>query len=121
MPVLTNEYLNYHPELPSTLYHYCSVSTLLSIVENKSIWLSDAEKTNDYTEMKWLFSKIKEVIEQILTSYEGEYAKEILLRTKEIAFQTTGNLLMKNIPIVQYAKSFLTCFSEASDLLRSCK
>lgn len=117
MPVLTSEYLNYHPELPSTLYHYCSVSTLLSIVENKSIWLSDAEKTNDYTEMKWLFSKIKEVIEQILASYEGEYAKEILLRTKEIAFQTTGNLLMKNIPIVQYAKSFLTCFSEASDLL----
>ena len=117
MPVLTNKYLNYNPKLPSTLYHYCSVNTLLSIVEHKSIWLSDAEKTNDYTEMKWLFSKIGEVIEQILVSYEGKYSKEVLLKTKEIAFQTAENLLLKDVPIVQYAKSFLTCFSEASDLL----
>jgi len=83
MPVLTNKYLNYNPKIPSTLYHYCSVNTLLSIVEHKSIWLSDAEKTNDYTEMKWLFSKIGEVIEQILVSYEGKYSKEVLLKTKE--------------------------------------
>lgn len=117
MPVLTNEYLNYHPTLPSTLYHYCSVSTLLSIIENKNIWLSDAEKTNDHTEMKWLLSNIKEVIEQILASYEGKYSKEILLKTKAIALETTEKMLLKNIPIVQNAKSFLICFSEASDLL----
>lgn len=117
MPVLTNEYLNYNPKLPSTLYHYCSISTLLSIIENKNIWLSDAEKTNDFTEMKFLLSNIGEVIEQILASYEGKYPKEILLKTKEITVETTEKLLLKNIPIVKYAKSFLICFSEASDLL----
>ena len=73
--------------------------------------------TNDYTEMKWLFSKIGEVIEQILVSYERKYSKEVLLKTKEIAFQTAENLLLKDVPIVQCAKSFLTCFSQASDLL----
>lgn len=117
MPVLTNEYLNYNPKLPSTLYHYCSISTLLSIIENKNIWLSDAEKTNDFTEMKFLLSNIGEVIEQILASYEGKYPKEILLKTKEITIETTEKLLLKNIPIVKHAKSFLICFSEASDLL----
>lgn len=54
------------------------------MVENKNIWLSDAEKTNDYTEMKWLLSNIEKVIEQITTSYEGKYSNEILLKTKEI-------------------------------------
>ena len=117
MPVLTNEYLNYAPKLPSTLYHYCSANTLLSIVEHKSIWLSDAEKTNDYTEMKWLFSQIEEVIEVILSSYKEKYSNEVLMETKKIVFQTIEKLLFKKARIVQYAKSFLTCFSEAGDLL----
>lgn len=117
MPVLTNEYLNYHPTLPPTLYHYCSVSTLLSIVENKNIWLSDAEKTNDYTEMKWLLTNIKKVTEQILASYAKKYSKAILLETKEIIIETTEKMLLKNVPIVRNAKSFLICFSEVCDLL----
>lgn len=44
MRVLTNEYLKCRPKLPPVLYHYCSVNTFLSIMENYNIWLSDAEK-----------------------------------------------------------------------------
>lgn len=117
MPVLTNEYLNYYPKLPKVLYHYCSVNTLMSIIQNNNIWLSDAEKTNDNTEMKWLFSKIHEVIDQALESYRENYEQEILLKTKVIAYHTTENLLSKSAPIVQNAKSFLICFSEEKDLL----
>lgn len=43
MPLLTNEYLNFHPELPLVFYHYCSVNTFLGIIENNNIWLSDVE------------------------------------------------------------------------------
>lgn len=40
-------------ETPSTLYHYCSLNTFLSIVKNSSIWLSDVQKSNDRKEMTW--------------------------------------------------------------------
>jgi hypothetical protein len=40
-------------EKPSTLYHYCSLNTFLSIVKNSSIWLSDVQKSNDKKEMAW--------------------------------------------------------------------
>lgn len=117
MPVLTNEYLKYCPKAPPVLYHYCSVDTLISIIENHNIWLSDAEKTNDYTEMKWLFAKIREVIDETVLSYKKIYDNELLQRTKEIALETVGNLLSKRAPIAKNSKSFLICFSEARDLL----
>ena len=37
----------YDPKVPDILYHYCSVDTMLKILQNYCIWLSDAEKTND--------------------------------------------------------------------------
>lgn len=117
MPVLTNEYLNFYPELPLVFYHYCSVNTFLSIIENNNIWLSDAEKTNDYTEMKWLFSKIHEVIEKSLLSYGQIYSEDVILKSKRFIYQMAENLLNKKAPIIQNSKSFLACFSEAEDLL----
>lgn len=116
MSILTKEYLNYCPELPPILYHYCSVNTFLSIIQNKNLWLSDAEKTNDSTEMKWIFSKIEEVIDQAINTYK-EYSKEILLRTQIIAHEISDNLLLKKAPIAKNSKSFFACLSEAQDLL----
>ena len=117
MPLLTNEYLNYYPELPQVLYHYCSVNTFVSVVKNSNLWLSDAEKTNDTTEMKCLFSKINEVIDQALTLYKSDYSRQVLLQAKDFAFRATENLLTKKAHIVKDIKSFLACFSEADDLL----
>lgn len=117
MPVLTNEYLSFHPEVPSVFYHYCSVDTFLSIINNSNIWLSDAEKTNDYTEMKWLFSKIHETVEQALLSYQKFFSEEVILKSKKLTYQIAENLLNKKAPIVQNSKSFLACFSESGDLL----
>lgn len=37
----------------STLYHYCSLDTFLSIIKNSSIWLSDVKKSNDSKELDW--------------------------------------------------------------------
>lgn len=117
MPVLTKEYLKCRPKLPPILYHYCSVNTFLSIVENYNIWLSDAEKTNDNTEMRWLFDKIKSVIDEIISSYEDIFDHELLNRTKAIISEVIEKLLLKKAPIVKNAKSFLFCLSEANDLL----
>lgn len=117
IPVLTNEYLKCRPKLPPVWYHYCSVNTFLSIMENYNIWLSDAEKTNGYTEMKWLFDKIKEVIDEILSSYEDIFDHELLHRTKGIISEVLEKLLLKKAPVVKNAKSFMFCLSEANDLL----
>ncbi|GMQ62471.1 hypothetical protein [Vallitalea maricola] len=37
-----------------TVYHYCSVDTFFSIIQNKTIRLSDLNKTNDYMEKRWV-------------------------------------------------------------------
>lgn len=39
---------------PRILYHYCSLETFQNIVENKSIWLSDVQKSNDSKELEWI-------------------------------------------------------------------
>lgn len=76
------------------MYHYCSVNTFLSIVEIYNIWLSDAEKTNDNTEMRWLFDKINSLIDEIISSYEDIFDHELLNRTKAIISEVIEKLLL---------------------------
>lgn len=45
-----------------TLYHYCSLDSFLSIVKNKTIWLSDIQKSNDSKEMAWFRHKYYEFL-----------------------------------------------------------
>lgn len=35
------------------IYHYCSLETFAQSIKNKTIRLSDLNKTNDYMEKKW--------------------------------------------------------------------
>lgn len=44
-----------------TLYHYCTTSTLLNIVENKSVWLSSLSSSNDTQEGRWLSTILGDV------------------------------------------------------------
>lgn len=37
----------------SNIYHYCSLETFAQIIKNKTLRLSDLDKTNDYMEKKW--------------------------------------------------------------------
>ena len=39
--------------MKKSIYHYCSLETFSQIVKNKTIRLSDLNKTNDYMEKKW--------------------------------------------------------------------
>ena len=64
-------------------------------LQNENLWLSDAEKTNDYTEMKWLFSRIKEVIDQAVEMYKVDFPTEVLQKAKMIACEISDDLLLK--------------------------
>lgn len=39
--------------MSKSIYHYCSLETFSQIIKNKTIRLSDLNKTNDYMEKKW--------------------------------------------------------------------
>lgn len=41
------------------LYHYCSLDTFLSIVQNRTIRLSDITKSNDAKELTWFFHNFR--------------------------------------------------------------
>ena len=43
----------------STLYHYCSLETFYNIMKNRSIWLSDVNKSNDSRELAWATEQCK--------------------------------------------------------------
>lgn len=117
MPILTNEVLNYNPKVPPILYHYCSIPNFLSIIENKSIWLSDATKTNDKTELVWIFDNIRQVIDDILSEHRCDLPEDVIKISKNHAETLIYNLIENRAPIVQEAKNLIVCFSEEQDLL----
>lgn len=114
---LTNEYLNYKPRVPKILYHYCSMEVFLSIIQNKSIWLSDANKTNDPSELNYIFNFFTSTIDECLEKYTDKYTNLIVQKVKAIANTTVYNLVYEKAPIARYKKNFICCFSEAKDLL----
>ena len=46
------------------LYHYCSNEAFLSIIQNRSIWLSSLSLSNDSMEGKWLRKVFREICEE---------------------------------------------------------
>jgi hypothetical protein len=82
------------------LYHYCSNGTFLSIIKNKSIWLSDLTLSNDRLEGKWVRNLLVERCEN-----EGMHPVELerLLSAFDFGAERMG------------AAGF--CMSEDGDLL----
>ncbi len=85
---------------PEIIYHYCSIDTFMKIIENKSLWLSDTKKMNDFHETSW----IKQFIDSQLAALDKSKNKglEELLK---LHFDTNLNT------------PYIACFSEEGDLL----
>lgn len=47
-----------------TVYHYCTLDSFMSIISNKSIWLSDITKSNDSMEIKWITRYINDIFDE---------------------------------------------------------
>lgn len=101
---------------PNILYHYCSLNTFLSIIKNKSIWVSDIERSNDFLELvalRQLFSKVinadlNEIIERNnMSGGNPRLAKGLW---------TLRDEFMVKLSTV-YARTFAFCLSEKGDLL----
>ena len=98
---------------PDVLYHYCSLSTFYSIVQNQSIWLSDITKSNDSKELLW-------AIEKFISFFENEIRWNTFdnaIEWKDI--QDTLQLIKKakQYKYQEFLKSWVFCLSEKKDNL----
>lgn len=65
--------------IPSTIYHYCSLQTLHSIISKKSLWLTSLSSTNDSTELQECKKLLDLSIEEISKNYnDGSIEKKLL-------------------------------------------
>ncbi|KAF5065802.1 hypothetical protein DSECCO2_270140 [anaerobic digester metagenome] len=48
------------------IYHYCSLDTFAEVIKNKTIRLSDLDKTNDYMGKRWGIDLLQEALKKEL-------------------------------------------------------
>lgn len=102
----------------NSIYHYCSMDTFMAIIKNKTIRLSDLNKTNDYMEKRWANKFIVEVLKTKLIEYaidmnldEDYWYDEESNTHLEYYEKEIRRVLYNEIPIL------ITCFSEERDKL----
>lgn len=86
-------------------YHYCSLETFKSIIENQCFWLCDVQKSNDSAELIYFYDKMIENLDKMINPSEHatpQYDKDALQQMKN-ALQDTG---FNTVPV--YSCSFST-------------
>jgi Protein of unknown function (DUF2971) len=103
MPVENQRFLpTFDSKQHPTLYHYCSISTFLSVIERKHLWLSDINTMNDYGEMHWAYDMFIEAGNNILAKIGLEFLNivDYIIHNSQThmlpmlcAFSTDGDML----------------------------
>lgn len=77
-------------------YHYCSLETFKSIIENQCFWLCDVQKSNDSAELIYFYDRMIETLDKMIDPSEHDtpqYDKDALQQMKNALqntkFQTT--------------------------------
>lgn len=101
-----------------SIYHYCGVDTFMAIIQNKTLRLSDLNKTNDYMEKKWANRFIICALQKALK----EYKIDMNLEEKYWYDDEANNHLQyyeKEVKKVLYNENpiLITCFSMEKDRL----
>lgn len=103
--------------IPRILYHYCSLETFQNIVENKSIWLSDVQKSNDSKELEWIKGQCKYYILKSWVDYLKSMDDEQRLNEVTVENYNEIDQLEKSIQDYNYTKTWAFCLSEKKDEL----
>ena len=117
MHTFLEECIQYEPKTPNILYHYCSVETMLKILQNYCLWLSDVERTNDKSELKYFAEQMEKMLFNIIESYRGKVNDELLNLVKEVLKKSIRSIYLDSAYIVRNTKNYCCCFSESADLL----
>ena len=100
---------------PKILYHYCSLSTFLSIINNRSIWLSDIGKSNDSLELKWIKDRCRYYTLKAWVDYVKSVDKNGNL--EKVDFKEFDHLQdqLDNLYNYESDKCWVFCLSEKQD------
>lgn len=98
------------------IYHYCSLNTFMQIIENKTIRLSDLNKTNDYLEKKWGIDFLQTNLERVLKNHKISmdleedywYSDEVPNHLEQLHQEVRSHLRYQTL---------IACFSLSKDLL----
>jgi hypothetical protein len=88
--------------VPSIIYHYTNVSSLISIIENKTLWASRAEYLNDASEFQYGLNICRGELKK-LANVGAEYEK--FVDRINVGMSSTSN------------SPFVACFCQSGDLL----
>lgn len=88
--------------MPSVVYYYCTVDTLVKIVSNKTLWLTNLFFLNDSEEHFWLRNKARSFIAEMIERHPDEFG-----------FQYLETILKQE----WRHEIYCSCFSEHHDLL----
>lgn len=100
-----------YDSMPQVIYHYCSLDTLLSIIKNSTIRLSNISKSNDSEEVTYIMPYIRSAIISALELYNRHVSYDFQLSHESIdlVIENSFNELSKNF--------YVLCFSEERNLL----
>ncbi len=105
-------------ETIDTVYHYCNLETLLSIFHNKTIRLSDINKSNDYLETKSTIDSIKKAIVDLCNQNSIDKYQQIMLGIdNESAIKHLIDIVLNRFINYKDTLVYAACFSEIPDLL----
>lgn len=98
------------------IYHYCTLSTLESILSNRTLRLSDITKSNDSAELTWLLQWIQPVFEAV---YNAEVNKknEELMATEYFEGSVKSLVDISRDKIKNGYMFYVMCFLTHRDLL----
>jgi Protein of unknown function (DUF2971). len=94
---------------PEIIYHYCSTDTLLQIIKNKTLRLSDISKSNDAAEM----NLIRKNFEIAFFNACQEISPNFIIDDAQKAHYYAAISWFKTA----YSHPYVCCFSSQSDLL----
>lgn len=86
------------------VYHYCSIETFLSIIQNSVLRLTDIEKSNDYSERVYMETLILKQFQKKINNNPNGYLLDNFIVKYYQSLYTSSNL-------------YASCFSEDGDLL----
>lgn len=102
-------------KLPKTLYHYCSVNTFFNIFENRSIWLSDVEKSNDTLELSYMKKEYAKYAQTAIYAFV-DYHKQNSIDYEPRRLYALQQV-MTDASQLAITKVWTFCLSEKGDLL----
>ncbi len=102
-------------DVPSVVYHYCSLEVFLSIIKNSTIRLTNISKSNDTNEVKYCFETFQKALKGACLMYAKSSAinqedKEFF---KNIDYESLVSKAVINDSLIYYT----ACFSTQPDLL----